>query len=308
MNVASIDIGTNTVILLIAKINISDKSITTILNEYQMPRLGKGLLDGQPLPEENIARLYRVFDIYSGIISKHDCSLVIANGTSALRRASNSDVVIKEIRDKYGIEINVISGEEEARLSYLGAVTAADNSQYTVIDIGGGSTEIISGFMDRIEFKKSFHAGVVSLTERFIGHNPPLPEETAALEFEIRKIFAGLGSLKKEGLLVSLAGTPTTLACIKAGLKEYDEEIIEGSRLSRSELRSFVDLLSSLSTREITEKFGAVTEGRSDLILCGAAILFQLMDIMDAEETLVSAKGLRYGAVTDFISKSYRDL
>lgn len=306
MNVASIDIGTNTVILLIAKINISDKNITTILNEYQMPRLGKGLAYGQPMPDENIARLFGVFDIYSGIISKYDCSLVIANGTSALRRASNSADVIGSISKNYGIDIKVISGEEEARLSYLGAAAEADRC--TVIDIGGGSTEVITGTGGHIEYKKSFDAGVVSLTEKFLMHDPPLQEEITGMIHEIRKILAGLEAIKNEGMLVSLAGTPTTLACIKAGLKEYNEEIIEGSRLSRYELRTFVDQLALLSTQEITEKFGSVTEGRADLILCGAAILYQAMGIMNFDETTVSAKGLRYGAVMDYILKTYRDI
>ncbi|MEJ2195297.1 MAG: hypothetical protein P8X73_10640 [Ignavibacteriaceae bacterium] len=146
MIIASIDVGTNTVLLLLAEVNTSTKSLSTILNEYRMPRLGKNLKPGGNISNDKIEMLLSILTDYQKIIESHNTDNVIVTATNAFRIADNANEIIKQIKDKFGYNVNVISGETESEYAFYGAVPkSADNKLSLVIDIGGGSTELIIG-------------------------------------------------------------------------------------------------------------------------------------------------------------------
>ena len=165
MTISSIDIGTNTILLLVAEADSKTRSIKTLVNEYRIPRIGKGLLQGKPVSLEKITALYNVLSEYKKIAEEYNSEKIIITATNAFRIASNANEIIRAIEDDLGFEINVVSGKDEAELAFLGAVGEFnDGLTNMVIDIGGGSTEIITGIQGRITFSNSFQMGVVSGT------------------------------------------------------------------------------------------------------------------------------------------------
>jgi len=305
MIIASIDIGTNTILLLIAKVDLNDKNISAILNEYRTPRIGKGLLPGEEIHEEKISDLFLVLDEYNILIKKYKCEEVIITATNALRISSNGKAITNRIKDEFGYEVNIVSGDDEAKLSYLGAVNSiSDVNQNLVIDIGGGSTELVIGKGRDILFKKSFLIGVVSGSENYLNFGEPSIQEIVYFQNELGKIFRYdyLEKIKIESA-IAIAGTPTTLACLKQNLNYYDEVQIEGSILSLSEIEYFVNALSQLSPKDILTKYSAVVHGREDVLLCGTIILNTLMKILNLNSIVVSTKGIRYGAIVDFMTE-----
>lgn len=302
MNIASIDIGTNTVLLLIANINKQNGKIKSLLNKYRMPRLGKGLLPGKPISEDRIAALFEVLDEYSDLIRQYECEKVIAKGTSALRIATNREEIIDAVKKRFGINIEVIHGSQEAKLSYLGAISEVESDRYLVIDIGGGSTEIIYGDKDSIEYSKSFEAGVVNLTEKFIKHDPPMPDELDLLNSQVREIFAELnGKFPNNFTAVAVAGTPTSLSCIKQDLSFYSEEKVEGSILTITDLAEMMDWFSTRTSKDILSLYPEILSGREDIILAGTIILRNILLLLRSDNVTVSARGIRYGAIFDYI-------
>lgn len=299
MIVASVDIGTNTIILLIADVDLISKELKTIENYYRIPRIGKGLKEGTPLPKENLKRMLNILDEYYEIIEKHNCEKIILTGTNALRIVSNKNEIISLIKKKYDYDLNVISGEEEAKYSYLGSISSYNKKQkFLVIDIGGGSTEIIYGNGIEIIYSKSFNIGVVSGTENFLISDPPTGEQ---IQNFINHSQATFLELKFNAIdiytAIAIAGTPTTLASIKQRLTSYNEDIIEGSILNDNELDGFIRVLTKMTSSEILNKYSSIVEGREDILLAGTILLNEIMKLLNTSEVQVSTKGIRYGAI-----------
>jgi exopolyphosphatase/guanosine-5'-triphosphate,3'-diphosphate pyrophosphatase len=305
MIIASIDIGTNTIILLVAEADIKNKKILSIYNEQRIPRLGKGLLPGKPISDEKIHELVIILSDYYSIIKKFKCEKIYVTATNALRIASNKNDLKELIKEKFGFDLNIVSGEDEADLTFKGAVFSyPDNSGSIVIDIGGGSTEIIAGNINNIYFKKSYQAGVVTLKERFLMHSPPLPGEMKDLKRYLNHFFRDL--VKKEiefQRAFAIAGTPTTLGAMRLNLGQYNEDKLEGYLLKIKDIEGFAAELSELKDEEIIQRYKAVVKGREDVILSGTIILLHLMNLLKINEVIVTTKGIRYGAVyTDLLN------
>ncbi|MFO7447251.1 MAG: hypothetical protein R6W90_12855 [Ignavibacteriaceae bacterium] len=299
MTIASIDIGTNTILMVIAEYDINTGKLKTLLNEHQIPRIGKGLTPGSPISDDKALLLLEILRDYKRIADSCNCDKIIATATNAFRIASNRDELLNRIKVETGIDVNVVTGEEESFLSYLGATIDADSDEpVLVIDIGGGSTEIITGKGDKILFRKSFHTGVVSSTEYYFKNDPPAMEDIVSFNANLQNIFE---ELNDRNFIISrtiaIAGTPTTLACIKQSLYEYDEDLIEGSKLIKTEIGAIISELTHLSSSQIKKKYKAVVSGREDVLLAGSLILFHLMNILKIDEVIVSTKGIRYGAI-----------
>lgn len=309
MIIASIDIGTNTVLMLIAETDKSNFRIKPIKNFYEIPRIGKGMIPNGEIPEDNIKRLIKTLNNYKVIIKNYNCEKFLVTGTNALRTANNSKLILDSIKKETGFEVNVISGDEEAGLSFLGATAEIPaNKECLVIDIGGGSTEIIYGRSSSIKFRKSFDAGVVSLTEKFIHHDPPLPEELINIKNQITAKIKILYKKKfKPFASIAIAGTPTTLAAMKMNMQTYDEDLIEGSFLQTEEIKELANRLSSLSVEEIKNKYSSIVEGREDLILTGSIMLLTIMEMLGLKKVKVSSKGIRYGAIVKYYFKNSTD-
>jgi exopolyphosphatase/guanosine-5'-triphosphate,3'-diphosphate pyrophosphatase len=307
MTVASIDIGTNTILLLIAEVNPSSNEIIALVNLHRIPRIGKGLKKGDPFPEENIKRMFDVMDEYSETIKKYNCDKIIITGTNAFRIALNNNEITNEIKNKYGYELNVITGDEEAKYSYLGAVSGlSDKKKYLVIDIGGGSTEIIYGKGNDIIFSKSFDIGVVSGAEKFFTIDPPSDKQVDNFAVYSQKTFLELKDYVKDiDTAIAIAGTPTTLAAIKYKLKSFNEELIEGTSLTPEELNAFVSELSKLSSAEVLNKYSQIVKGREDVLLAGTILLREILKMLNIEEVKVSTKGIRYGAIFNWLNETF---
>ena len=303
MKIASIDIGSNTVLLLIAEVDCQNMQFHPLLNIYSMPRISKGINTSNIISASSINDLFIVLTKYKKIIEEHNCSKVIVNATQAIRIAQNSEEIISVIKAKFGFNVNVISGNSESYLSFLGAQSGFTlDSSAIVIDIGGASTEIVLGHKTNISFQKSFPIGVVTLTEKYL--EPPTTEMSfELLERYISKVFFELSYINSDNAeVISVAGTPTTLACVKQNLKKYSDEKVEGFELNLADLSNFISVFKSMSSQDILNKYGNVMNGREDIILAGTLILHTILKILKKGRLYVSSRGLRYGAIIDYIN------
>jgi exopolyphosphatase / guanosine-5'-triphosphate,3'-diphosphate pyrophosphatase len=306
MIIASIDIGSNTVLLLISEINFQNLEVKSIKNYYQFPRISKGLLPGEPISLKKIEELIAILKEYKKICREFSVQKILPVATNALRITSNSTEIVSRIKNELDIEAKIIEGPEEAHLSFLGAVyPIEDGVNKTVVDIGGGSTEIIFGNNKNLQFKKSFQMGVVSLTEKFLTNKSKTIDNILMTERYVNKILNELSSkIPSEVETIAVAGTPTTLSCILQEIKIYDENCVENSILTYENVCSIIDEIYPLSEQEMSERYGQVVEGREDVLLAGCIILKIFMENVGLEKITVSNKGLRYGVVIDYMLRN----
>ncbi|MFZ1291701.1 MAG: hypothetical protein WAR79_16515 [Melioribacteraceae bacterium] len=303
MNIASIDVGSNTVLLLIAK--IENNKLIPIINLYNSPRLGKDLLPSMQIKEDRIENLIKILTIYKSKILEFNCEKVLIKATNAMRIASNSKEICNKIKVKLNLDIEIIDGNTEAEFSYLGASSSVPNiDEKMVIDVGGGSTEIIFGNSNQIFFKHSFQTGVVSLTERFFKNRPLTKSDIQKAEIFLGNLFESLDKNIPNNLVtIAVAGTPTTLSCIKQNLKDYVEEKVEGSLLTFEEIVELKEKIKKVQPNEMITNFGSVVKGREDVLFAGILILETIMKIKRLDEIFVSGRGLRYGIVINYMNK-----
>jgi len=303
MTIASIDIGSNTVLLLIAKVKQHKKRLIPILNEYQMPRLGERLKPGGKIEDEKIQLFFGILSEYKDIIEQHSCDKILLTATNAFRLSSNSEEIVKLVKEKFGYDINIITGEEEAEYAFLGALSAFEKNDISslVIDIGGGSTELILGNENSIEYKNSFQTGSVSATEQFLLSKPPEENEIINLDKFLTKTFTEIENNLTPQRAIAIAGTPTTISCMLQNLKQYIEEKVEGSIIKTLELNGLIEQLKILTPPQIKERYGEVMQGREDIILAGAIILSKIMELLKLDEVIVSSRGIRYGAIAYYM-------
>jgi len=303
MKVASIDIGSNTVLLLIAEVDLKDKKLIPLLNIYRMPRISKGINESKIISASSISNLLEVLSEYKIIIEKHNCSRVFVNATQALRVAQNSEEIISAIKAKFKFDVNVIAGNDEAYLSFLGAQSGFDlDSSVIVIDIGGASTEIVLGSNTKTLFQRSFPIGVVTMTEKYL--NPPITDiDLKNLEEYISGVLKELTDIDStDADVIAVAGTPTTLACAMQNLLEYSDEKVEGFKLNKNDLNDFISVFKSMNDQAIRKRYGEIMNGREDIILAGTVILHTALNILGKDSLYVSGRGLRYGAIIDFMT------
>jgi exopolyphosphatase/guanosine-5'-triphosphate,3'-diphosphate pyrophosphatase len=307
MVISSIDIGSNTILLLIAEYNGLERTLETIYNEYRIPRISKNLKTNLMISNEKVSEMWNVLYDYNAIIQRYKCNTTIVVATNALRIAKNGNEIVENIRNKFGWDIKIISGEDEARMSFIGSVPSiVSNTKYTVIDIGGGSSEIICGSKNKIDFKQSFEVGVVSLFEKFINTNPPSIKEINEIELELLNTFDSLNvDFCSSNELIAVAGTPTTLSCMKQGLKLFEEDLVNKSELTLENIIYFISKLSSMNSTKILNEYGDVVKGREDVLLTGCLILKTVMKILKKDKFIVSSRGLRYGVIIDYINSLY---
>ena len=297
MIVASIDIGTNTVLLLIAK--LEKNTLIPLINEYRIPRLGKGLKPGQNIAENKTSLLFQILEEYKEIIESYNCDDVILTGTYALRVAANSDSIKEKIKNQFDYNLNIIDGETEAQIEYLAAISNLKTikGNLAVIDIGGGSTELIFGDSQKVNFKKSFSIGSVNGTEKYLFNSPPKKEKLKLFQSELNLIFSELNNQFDFQEAVAIAGTATTVACMCFGLNDFIEEKVESASLNSEAIEKLIDRISNLTSSEILDQFGKIVNGREDIILAGATILFSLMKKLKLNSVRVSSWGVRHGAI-----------
>lgn len=308
---ASIDIGTNTLRLLIAETD--GKKLNPLFLQRIITRLGgdyKEDIGISPAAEE---RTINALGIFAEKIKEYGVKEIKAVATSVVRRAKNKKEFLKNVLERTGLDVRVISGDEEARLSLLGVLSVIENGnkKCLVVDIGGGSTEFIAVDAGKMIGAWSMEMGVVHLTEIHLKNDPPTRLELDAMEEEIFRVIENLKELigrdkvsvksystNASALFVGTAGTITTLASIDQGLEEYDADRINNYVLKYETVKKMYQWLASMPLKE-REKVLSLEKGREDIIIPGAAIVLKAMEGFGFDSITVSDAGLLEGILLD---------
>lgn len=298
--VAAIDIGTNSVLLLVARVEPSGE-LCAIEERATITRLGEAVDKTRTLAPAAVERTLACLAEYAAAIKAHAVQAVDVVGTSAMRDAAGGEEFRARARELLGVEPRTISGSEEARLTFRGGLSGLKltNESVVVFDIGGGSTELIAGeACSKQDDAVSLDIGSVRLTERHVRTDPPTASELQAIRTDVEQALQGAPRLSDIKELVGVAGTVTTLAAIAANIEPYDPARIHGAKLSRSELVRVCDLLASLPLVE-REKLPGLSPKRADVIVAGAIICRAIVELADAAHIVVSDRGVRWGVAEE---------
>jgi exopolyphosphatase/guanosine-5'-triphosphate,3'-diphosphate pyrophosphatase len=299
MRIASIDIGTNTVRCLISDVDNGTLEPQAIYRN--IIRLGEGLGKRGKLDPAALGRLTAVLEAYREHIADSGCRKVRAVATSAMRDAEGSGAIQETLGDVLGYPVEIISGEEEAHLTAIGVCAGIGSlSDGIVLDIGGGSTELIRVRGGKDLWSKSLPAGVVHLSEEIFADDPPSDIQIRIFRTRIREL---LEHLNGDGgrQLAGTAGTPTTLAAVQLGIDDYDPTLVNGHVLSKAAIEGLLDeFLSMNSARRLTMK--GMERGREDLIVAGTLLVMEVMNRWGFEELIVSDWGLLEGIAIDLVN------
>ena len=289
MRVAAIDCGTNSIRLLIADIDSSN--FREIYRTMEIVRLGQGVDQNKAFHPDAIARTLAAVDLFAQEISKRGVEHIRFCATSATRDATNRELFIDGVIERLGVEPEVISGEEEARLSFIGATKefAQSDAPFLVVDIGGGSTEFVYGHSD-VEFAKSVNIGCVRMTERNIHSDPPKAEEIENARRDIQEAIAVAASIvpiTQAKTLIAVAGTATSVAASALNLEIYDRQLIHLSHVS-AEQTHHVAITFAAMNAEQRSHVGFLHPGRADVFAAGSLVLSEIMKATGAKEFVAS--------------------
>ncbi|WP_157544965.1 Ppx/GppA phosphatase family protein [Nocardioides halotolerans] len=272
--VAAIDCGTNTIRLLVGA--LPDVAV----RESRIVRLGQGVDATGRLADEALTRTFAALDDYVATIREHGATRVRLCATSAVRDAANGEVFVRGVEERLGVAPDILTGEQEAGLAFDGAVrnlTAPAPEPVLVVDIGGGSTELVLGSRGRVDAAHSMDIGSVRLHERHLAGDPPTPDEVAACVADIdAHLDAAPVPVGEAGTVVGVAGSNLTVAAGVLGLSSYDRSAIDQARLPVAEVTAYVDRLVALSVGE-RRALPFMNPGRADVIGAGALILARVL-------------------------------
>ncbi len=300
MRAAVVDIGSNSTRLLIAEID-GGRVTEELVRRTAVTRLGTGVDSSGKLSDEAMERVYATLDEYRAEIDEHAVDRALAVLTSAVRDASNGEQFADTIRTRYGLTPHILSGDEEAKLTFLGATSersAEDRTPTVVIDIGGGSTEFVIGTGHEPSFHVSNQAGVVRQTERHIHHDPPGRDELQALAAGVREIFEqAVPSDQRQAVrhAIAVAGTATSLAAIAQELDPYDPTKVHGYVVTVRECEAMLDQLAALPLDE-RRKVRGLHPDRAPTIVAGVIILLEALRFFDLDEVEISEHDILRGA------------
>ena len=301
--VAGVDIGTNSVRILIAEVDGSsprDAKVVPLDRRMRITRLGQGVDRTRALAPEAIERTTTVLREYRAALDEHGVTTVRATATSAARDASNREEFFAAAHDALGVTPELLSGDEEAALSFLGATADLDApAPYLVVDIGGGSTEFVLG-TDAPSGLVSLDMGCVRITEQYLESDPPAPEELSNAVAAVRDLVAEVPRVipgaTDAATLVGLAGTVTTVAAVELELPEYDPEKIHHFTLTRDAAEDVFRTLATETAEQRAHNPG-LEPGRVDVIVGGTAVLVGVFRVLGFDEMLVSEADILDGLV-----------
>jgi exopolyphosphatase/guanosine-5'-triphosphate,3'-diphosphate pyrophosphatase len=302
MRVAVVDIGTNSTRLLVADV-AGDGALTELERRSTVTRLGQGVDATGRLADEAMERVFATLDDYRRAIDAHGAGPNIAVLTSAVRDAANGAQFTQRVRDRYDLDAHTIPGEQEARLTFVGATSerddqAGDGDPMVVIDVGGGSTEFIVGSGRDVAFHVSTQAGVVRQSERHIASDPPRPEELEALaEDASRIIAAGVPAAVREGVThaIAVAGTATSLGAIDLELDPYDPERVHGHRVTIQRAEELLRRLAEMTDDERRHVTGLHPD-RAPTIVAGVLIFGEVLPLFGLDRVEISEHDILRGA------------
>ena len=300
MNVAVVDIGTNSTRLLLAEIE-DGRVVAELERRTTVTRLGAGVDQDGRLADDAMQRVYTTLDEYRRLIDEHGADRAVAVLTSAVRDAANGQEFAATVRDRYGLEPDILTGDQEAALTFRGAMSERDPDDRTptlVFDIGGGSTELVIGTGHEMSFHVSTQTGVVRLTERHIHTDPPTREELEALARDTRAILAaGAPEDLRRAVdhAIGVAGTATSLAAIAQRLEPYDPGKVHGYVIDRAETERILELLASLPLEQRREVPGLHPD-RAPTIVAGVIILLEILALFGLDRVEISEHDILRGA------------
>jgi exopolyphosphatase/guanosine-5'-triphosphate,3'-diphosphate pyrophosphatase len=299
MRVAVVDIGTNSTRLLIA--DLTGNRVTEIERRTTVTRLGQGVDHSGELQPEAMERVFAALDTYKKLIHDNNVDATTGVLTSAVRDARNGAAFTTTVNERYAINARTITGDEEARLTYLGATsdrTDDTTDARVVIDIGGGSTELVVGHGATVDFHASTQAGVVRQTERFVRSDPPRSEELQLLQAEAAEIFTQAVPETTRARVthgIAVAGTATSCAAILQELDPYDPARVHGFRLLRAQTEMLLARLAAMTLAQRRRVTGLHPD-RAPAIVAGVILLLEAMRTFDLTEVEVSEHDILRGA------------
>lgn len=295
--VAAIDAGSNTVLLLVAE-HEAGRRVRVLHDEQAFVRLGEGVDESGRIHDAARERALEAFGHYAEIADEHMVDHVVAAGTSALRDAANGAEIVQQIQNETGIEVEIVSGDREAELSFSAVARSMDvTGTLLVIDIGGNSTELIRG-TTHIEHAKSLNIGSVRMTERFLPSDPPTADEGVALDAFLEEALAALADTPAPAAMVAVAGTATTLAALHHELQEYDAGTVDGTELSLDDLSALRNRLAPLPAAA-RAMIPCLHPKRADVIVAGIHILEAAVKRFGFESVTVVDRGIRHALAFD---------
>ncbi len=291
---ASIDIGTNSVLLLIAQWD--GERLHPVEEGFRVTRLGQQFKHTGQISPEAIVRTAAVLEEYRKRVDAAGVKQLWCTGTQIFRAASNGKAVADQLARVIGVPVTILPETTEAALTFLGALDSVADKQatYWAIDIGGGSTEIALGSIAQLQVTRSFPVGGVTLLESHMPGDQLTPAAIQAIQQTITAYWQQLP--RAHHPVIGIGGTPTTLAALQLRLRQYDGTKIDGYRLTRHQLQDLFNRLNAMSLRE-REQLPGMEKGRADVILPATVVLQSFLEFMESPELIVSARGLRYGVI-----------
>jgi exopolyphosphatase/guanosine-5'-triphosphate,3'-diphosphate pyrophosphatase len=304
VRVAVVDIGTNSTRLLIADVDAHTEAVNVLERHSHVTRLGHGVDSSGSLANDSMQRVFDTLAQYRTLIQQLGATANLAVLTSAVRDASNGPQFAQQVREDFQLDAKVLSGDQEAQLTFLGAMSGraaqgfADDSQpIVVIDIGGGSTEFVVGVGSTTRFHTSLHAGVVRMSERHIHTNPPQPHELQALAADVRAtLHQGLPNDQRQAVKsgIAVAGTATSAAAIDQELDPYDPARVHGYQLQLGTVELLLARLADMDEQQRRQVVGLQPD-RAPTIVAGMIILQQAISAFSLEQVQVSEHDILYG-------------
>ena len=297
MRVAVVDIGTNSTRLLIA--DVEGTGVYEVERRTTVTNMGRGVDHTRTICSDAVDDVCGVIADYKSRYEEMGAERVMAIATSAVRDAVNGEAFIAELRERFDLDAQMLTGEEEAQLTYRGATAHRPTADPTLVfDIGGGSTELIVGTGREVGFHTSLQAGTIRQSERHLTSDPPDPHELEDLATDIRNLIEQAVAAQPDGAptrAIAVAGTPTSLAAIDQGLEPYDPGRVHGYHLGMQRIQRMLSRLSSLPLAERLRVPG-LHPGRAPTIVAGTVILVQVMRAFGLQEVEVSELDILHGS------------
>ena len=299
---AVIDVGTNSIKFHAAK-KKADGSLETVLDKNDIARLGEGLRETGLIAPEALERNALSVAAFAEKAKELGAVPEIV-GTMALRTAKNAADFASRVKELTGLDVRIIPGEEEARLSYLAVLSGLPlaGGELVTFDTGGGSTEFVYGKGTEMVRKFSIPLGAVRITEEFFADDPVRPGSVDAAVKEIRSSLTGGGVLGSPEAIVGMGGTVTSLASVKFKMETYDPDVVQGSVLTLAELKDMVAMFASMTLEERKGVTGLQPK-RADVILAGTCIVCAILELLGASSFTVSDRGLRHGLAYELFNQ-----
>jgi exopolyphosphatase/guanosine-5'-triphosphate,3'-diphosphate pyrophosphatase len=305
MKLATLDVGSNTVLMLVVEFG-NDQKPRVMADLSRITRLGRGVDASGRLDPESTARTLEAIGEFANEARALGVEKIVGVATAALRDAADGKDFLARVRQVAGVELEIISGPTEAQLSYLSTrkglhLSPAD--KLLIVDIGGGSTELIRAEPSRALEVVSLQLGSVRLTERIVHHDPPAPAEADNLRAMVVEALRHLGWIYQGATMVGIAGTVTTLCAIVLGLERYVPGAVHGYRLKEADISRLITLLGSMPL-ERRRQLRGMEPGRADVLFAGAMILEGVMSYFGCRDVIVSDQGVRWGLMWREVEKA----